>query len=36
MSATIFIRYLISAYYDSAVITAEDILLGFNHLAGSV
>lgn len=36
MSSAIFISYLMSAYYDSAVITAEDILVGFNHSAGSV
>lgn len=36
MNSAIFVRYLISAYYDSTVITAEDILLGFNHSARSV
>lgn len=31
MNSAIFVRYLISAYYDSTVITAEDIVLGFKH-----
>lgn len=36
VTSAIFIMYLISGYYDSTVIRAEDILLGFNHSAGSV